>query len=552
MQVLKGAAGLAIGTSAIGGGINVNSRLPNLQDRYSATATGGTGPFARRTVRSIAPGASLAISRDLVADMLPGTGAVSVSLSPLASLDVPGLLKSLDRYPYGCTEQTVSRALPLLYVNRLAEEEKLALDEKIDDRVRGAIERVLARQDSDGSFGLWSVGGDDIWLDAYTTDFLTRARERGFLVPQAAFTVALDRLRNFVANTKEVEDDGEGLAYASYVLARNGRPVMGDLRYLADTKLSEFDTPLARAQIAAALALLGDRGRAQKAFASALEKLRSDRDTGVYRADYGSRLRDGAGLLALASETENTPLVLASVAKVIDEERGGSRRTSTQEEAWMILAAQAVSRDADAISLKVGDEAHKGPFYRTYRDASLDRGSVTLANTGQAPVQAVVTVTGNPVEPEPALSRGYAVERSYYKLDGAKVEPSSVPQNERLVVVLKVTESEAKAANLLLVDRLPAGFEIDNPKLVDSNTVASLSWLKTDVEPAHTEYRDDRFVAAINRGPDQPAFFTVAYMVRAVSPGRYVHPAAHVEDMYRPERFGRTGYGAVEVVQVRP
>ena len=61
-----------------------------------------------------------------------------------------------------------------------------------------------------------------------------------------------------------------------------------------------------------------------------------------------------------------------------------------------------------------------------------------------------------------------------------------------------------------------------------------------------------RFVAAIDRSPAQPAFFTVAYMVRAVSPGRYVHPAAHVEDMYRPERFGRTGYGTVEVVQAKP
>ena len=55
-----------------------------------------------------------------MADILPGTGAVSVSVSPLAALDVPGLLQALDRYPYGCSEQIVSRAMPLLYVNRLA------------------------------------------------------------------------------------------------------------------------------------------------------------------------------------------------------------------------------------------------------------------------------------------------------------------------------------------------------------------------------------------------------------------------------------------------
>jgi uncharacterized protein YfaS (alpha-2-macroglobulin family) len=326
---------------------------------------------------------------------------------------------------------------------------------------------------------------------------------------------------------------------------------MGDLRYLADTKLAEFDTPLSRGQIAAALALLGDRARSQKAFTSAVEQLKAERDAGLYRNDYGSRLRDGAGLLALASETDSTPIVLASVSKILEEERG-IRRTSTQEESWLVLAAQAVARDAEAIVLKVDGAEQKGAFYRTYRDGRFANTSITLANAGRAPVQAVVTVTGNPIEPEPALSRGYSVERSYYKLDGTEVKLDSVQQNERLVVVLKVAEAETRQARLLLVDRLPAGFEIDNPSLVDSNTLASLNWLTRDVEPTHTEYRDDRFVAAFDRVMGQSAYFSIAYMVRAVSPGRYVHPSAQVEDMYRPERFGRTGFGTIEVVQAKP
>ena len=39
----------------------------------------------------------------------------------------------------------------------------------------------------------------------------------------------------------------------------------------------------------------------------------------------------------------------------------------------------------------------------------------------------------------------------------------------------------------------------------------------------------------------------MAYVVRAVSPGKYVLPQAYVEDMYRPDRFGRTGGGSVEI-----
>jgi alpha-2-macroglobulin len=533
--------------------IDVVLKGPDIQELRQSFAFGiqpGTGALARRTVQTIAPGASLKLSKDLVADILAGTGAVSVSVSPLASLDVPGLLKALDRYPYGCTEQVVSRAMPLLYVNRLAEEENLSLDDKADERVRQAIERILARQASNGSFGLWSVGGDDLWLDAYTSDFLTRARERGFTVPQVAFNLAIDRLRNFVANTTQVEENAASLAYAAYVLARNGRPVMGDLRYLADTKIDEFASPLSRGQIGAALALLGDGARAQKAFLAAVDLLQSAQDTGSYRPDYGSRLRDGAGLLALASEASNLPAIMQPVARVIDEERG-NRRTSTQEDAWLVMAAQAMDRNAGNVVLTVDGAEHRGAFYRTYKDAVLDGASISLANAGRTPVQAVVTVSGNPIEPEPALSHGYTVERSYYRLDGSEVQLSSVPQNDRLVVVLKVTEAEAKEARLLLVDRLPAGFEIDNPKLVDSDTVASLSWLKRDVEPAHTEYRDDRFVVAFDRKPDQPAYFTVAYMVRAVSPGTYVHPSAQVEDMYRPERYGRTGFGSVEIVKAR-
>ncbi|WP_163364205.1 hypothetical protein, partial [Klebsiella aerogenes] len=77
------------------------------------------------------------------------------------------------RYPFGCSEQITSRAMPLLYVNDLAVEAHLAMDTAVDQRIKDAINRLLARQGSNGSFGLWSSGGDDGWLDAYVTDFLT-------------------------------------------------------------------------------------------------------------------------------------------------------------------------------------------------------------------------------------------------------------------------------------------------------------------------------------------------------------------------------------------
>ena len=179
-----------------------------------------TQVMTRRTVRQIAKGESFTLSNDLFADLVPNTGSVAMSVGISTALDAASLLKALDRYPFGCSEQITSRALPLLYVNEIAAEQHLALDTAIDQRIRDAIERVLARQSSNGSFGLWGVGGDDAWLDAYVTDFLTRARERGFAVPDVAFKLALDRLKNVVANAPEAsKDGGRNLAYALYVLA---------------------------------------------------------------------------------------------------------------------------------------------------------------------------------------------------------------------------------------------------------------------------------------------------------------------------------------------
>ncbi|MET0605130.1 MAG: alpha-2-macroglobulin, partial [Beijerinckiaceae bacterium] len=525
----------------------------DLTQTMSLRVEPGAVGLVRRTVRALPPQGSLTISSDLTSDLLPSSAAVSVTVSPYGALDVPALLQALDRYPYGCTEQTVSRAMPLLYVNKLASDEHLALDAKADERVRDAIDRVLARQSSNGSFGLWSVGGDDVWLDAFVADFLTRARERNFAVPQLAFDLILDRLRNHVANVDVEKGKGQELAYAIYVLARNGRPVIGDLRYLVDTKLADFGSPLARAQLGAALGLLGDRARSQRAFASAVEMLRATRDDGFSRPDYGSKLRDGAGVMTLAAEGGAERAQILQASSAVNEARDAARYTSTQEQAWMVLAAQALARDTEALTLSVGGAEHKGALYRTWRGLALDQRPITITNASNAPAQMVVSTSGNPLTPEPAVRQGYIVERSYYKQDGTAVDLAQpVRQNERFVVVLKVTETRSTYARLLLVDMLPAGFEIDNPNLVDSGQIASLSWLKRTIEPVNAEYRDDRFVAAFDRNPNQQNSFTVAYIVRAVSPGRYVHPPALAEDMYRPDRFGRTAFGSVEITPARP
>ena len=154
---------------------------------------------------------------------------------------------------------------------------------------------------------------------------------------------------------------------------------------------------------------------------------------------------------------------------------------------------------------------------------------------------------GSPVTPEPAASNGFKIERNYFTLDGKPADVSKAKQNDRFAVVLKITEAKPEYGHIMVSDYLPAGLEIDNPHLVSSGDTGTLDWIEDGEEPENTEFRDDRFTAAIDRASDDKAVFTVAYVVRAVSPGKYVLPQAYVEDMYNPSRYGRTGTGSVEV-----
>ena len=518
-----------------------------LERSYPLDVRPATQILARRSVRTLAKGETLTLSKDLFADFVPGTGRAGLSVAVSTSLDAASLLNALDRYPFGCSEQIASQAMAMLYVNELAAQAKLAPGGEIEQRIKDTIPRLLARQDSNGSFGLWSVGGEDPWLDAYVTDFLTRARERGFDVPAAAYTLAVDRLRNYVATAPEPnKNGGRELAYALYVLARNGAAPIGDLRYIADVKLSEVATPIAKAQIAAALAMVGDKARADSVYLAALNAISPQPKLDLGRTDFGSALRDAAALVTLASEGRAPQKTIDDAVLRIDSARALSSRTSTQEDAWLVLAARALVKQLNAISLSINGETRQGAFYRSLRADDL-ASPFAVANHGEGNVQAVVSVSGAPLTPEPAAEQGFKLERSYHTLDGETVDPSKVKQNQRFVVVLKMTEPQPQFGRVIVADYLPAGFEIDNPRLVSSGETGTLAWIADAEEPVNTEFRDDRFTAAFERKQDSSPVFTVAYVARAVSPGRYVLPQAMVEDMYRPDRFGRTATGAIEI-----
>ena len=257
---------------------------------------------------------------------------------------------------------------------------------------------------------------------------------------------------------------------------------------------------MAVAQLAASLALYGDAQRSEATFTAALQLARNTPEYDWSRSDYGSRLRDGAAMLALAAESKPMPSV---VPELITHRRGRTRRDALDEHAGRCLDAACGARAAGRQRRRLQLTVNGAALHRRLLEDGDRRGPCSPSRSSSpmpapAPIQAVVTTVAAPAQPLPAGGDGFTIERTYYRLDGSEANVTEVTQNERFVVVLKVTEQNDWPSRVLVNDLLPAGFEIDNPRLVSSADLANFGWLQR-TDAAHLEFRDDRFIAAFDR-----------------------------------------------------
>ncbi len=526
-------------------------------------------PYLPVTIVETAPqnaAASWRAPADALSAFQPGAGQALISYSNLAGIDPASLLDALARYPYGCSEQLVSVAMPLLYANRLAAEAGREEDRRLRRRTQETATQLLDRQDTSGAFGLWHAGdrAASPWLGAYVVDFLRRARAQGYAVPAEPMNQAYASLRRVARMQGADGYDGEvyrwpgsndttelmrsrAAAYALYVLAKAGEADIGQVRYFHDTRLKDEPSPLARAQIGAALAHLGDRARARSAFREA-ERALGYRNTGDW---YQSPLRDLAGIIALAAEAGEIDLV-ARLRSRLERDAPGADAMMTQEQVQTLLAANALIERAGPINIALNGAAGRG--------ARLEAGARALAqglvfrNDGRGPAWRTLTLSGAPREAPGARSAGYSIDKRVYTFNGAPANLSALRQGDRVIVVVSGRPEGARAYPTVLVDLLASGLEIETvlspadglgPAQWDgSRTSGPFSWLGEISNAEVAEARDDRFVASRTvRGED----FRFAYIARAVTPGAFVMPGAQVEDMYRPGIMARTGAGALRI-----
>ena len=528
---------------------------------------------------------------------LPGSVSVSIGYSRLAGIDVPGLLQSLYRYPYGCSEQLTATAFPLLFYDDEALLGRVAKDQGLKQRLQTTIDKLIERQDASGEFGLWRVGDGEAsgWLNLFVLDFLSRARALGYDVPERALYNGYGWARTLLTRLNQGDQGGgayaqsadETRAYAYYLLAKVGRVDLGDVRYTHDTlvglgggtqtvswRRNAVAEPLALAQLAGALSLLGDKARANSAFDAAIRNLAVTRWPAWWGYwNYYSTERDLAGLIAIAAEVGDTKVVEQLVPR-LQRLKLSPEQLNTQQKAWLLAAAHAMTRGEAALELAVDGRPVKnggGPLALAPGPAEIAAG-FSVENRSDRDLWRTVVLHGAPKVAPSAMEEGYDLEKRYFALDGTAVDPATVMQNDRILVSLRGKAHDRASHRTVLVDMLPAGWEIEAVVFRDDE----YGFLDKLSKLSLREARDDRFVAAFDVGPRDTrgryaynddddtgdkgkpkkkplpeGAFHVAYIVRAITPGRFALPAAVVEDMYRAGTMARTAE-AVTTVTARP
>lgn len=402
--------------------------------------------------------------------------------------------------------------------------------DEVRPAIQTALDRLLAAQRPDGSFGAWTAADPaDPWLTAHALDVLARARGAGLHVPGRAYEQGLERLAGMVEDAWLDEADPAAQAYALYVLARTQAVDPAEVRYFVETRLPHLPTVLARAQAAAALGLLGDADGARAAFA---------RIIGEPLPDMG--IRDRAGTLALLAESGLAECCgIADAVAALAAAVTGGPPPGPHATAWLRLADQALDRLGATVSLGVDGNPVTAdrPLSITFDPAKPP----SIVNTGPEPLHATFGAAGHPV---PAGPDAPPVVRHILSTTGEPVDPTRLRPNQRVVVVIEGRVDPDAPHRLLAVDTPSAGLVVERTRLDPAAVAAPLSPV------LHQEVRDNRFAAVIER-PAGNGTFRVAYAARAGTPGDYLLPPPRIEAAEYPGTLVRGDAARIRVPALR-
>ena len=496
-------------------------------------------------------------------DLIAPTVKAQLTLSDKPAINFSSHVDYLLRYPYGCLEQTTSSTYPWVLIDQdlyselnLQDSFAYRINEAFTDALRreqieDGIALLLKKQHSDGFFGYWNANSTaSMWGSAYATELLLDARELGISVDNSALNRALDALAKMVRGYSAADIWTDNItayqtsyrAYAAYVLAKSGRANVSDLRRLLDqmTATTTNHSSLPWMHMAAAFKLQGDLNRAQQA---AKQALASKRETNRYYADYGSTVRDLTLSLVLALQYG---FAEGDLAMDLESALANRRWMSTQERISLVRLAKAYLANGNewqatliAQSFTQNLQQSK-PFNSVINADQLQ--DLNKVSAQDRRLYASLRWQGVPKTAPAAEQNGMNINRQYYDLLGRRIDfTKPVRSGDLIIVRIDAQSQEYRFPEALIVDLLPAGFELENQNLL--NASVNLDAIEVDGKNVgdyfrsyridYEEYRDDRYVAAVSLVPYSAT--TLFYLARAVTPGTYALPNSYIEDMYRPE-----------------
>jgi hypothetical protein len=500
--------------------------------------------------------------------------ALTLASTPLASLATG--IESLLEYPHGCTEQTVSRMLPLLALRDLATEVSVKLPDDVPAALVAAVAHLAANQRPDGGFGLWPESTtSEPWITAWALWALDEARRHA--VPVAPPTIARARaylvartdpkapdplenqanraLSAFVVDILAASGEVDAQRTTSLFEARAELPIFARallLHAMAITWPSDARTATLTREIEARVLIDGPVARVLSA------------DGDRYARLFDSPVRANALVLrALVAASPSHPLAARLAAGLLVDRRGGAWR-STHETAWALLAldafrvahATAPARFDARVFLGqalLGEATFTSPTApcSVRLDVPMARlhaaGGAPLtfavAGTGQLSYEARLTYTRAELPTEP-LDAGFFVQRSLHALAGSAAISSSGTLTAGDLVQGEIEIVSAVAREFVTIDDpLPGGLEA-----VDLALGLGGAWLGR-IDPGRytrREFGDARVTYFIDHLP--AGVTRLRYLARATGIGRFIRPPAQVEAMYAPEVFGRTAADTITIL----
>jgi alpha-2-macroglobulin len=506
-------------------------------------------PYLPRVVSGALDGGRAEIP--LTRALYPEHRTLQVSLSTLPLGLARGLLRYLEDFPHGCTEQVVSRAFPALALTRHPE---LGLSPEVGQaHVARAIQILSARQNAAGAFGKWAANAFvSDFQTVYAAHFLTEARAQGVEVTERISGGALRYLQALVTK-KERSLGGLRLqAHALYVLTRNGRVTtrtLGVVRKRLEERAPDlWRQDLAATYLAATYALLGHAEEASRL----AEGPRLDQPVTADYAWFHDRLVRDAQLLTLWSRHFPERLraldgaaLQAFVAPVL------AGRFNTVSSAFTIVALAAYADASEAAPPRtlramavMADGARQELSLSTglFPSADFPAGAQAIELTADAdqPVFYQLIEAGFDTQPREAPeAHGVEVLRSLRDAQGEPVARVSLGDEVTVQVTLRAIGAEERT-DLAVVDLLPGGFEVVRDARLRRGGLPGSTW-----RPESVDLREDRVVLLGRIGEGVARY---VYKIKAISAGSFRVPPIQAASMYDREVHARAPGGTITVV----